>query len=330
MSLLKQIRIGPLTIPNNVFVAPLAGISDSSYRIIGRRWGAGLTFTEMVSAHGLVHGSGKTIDLLRISKKERPTGIQLFGSGPEIMSEATSILSDFPADLVDINGGCSVKKVMKARAGASILGDPDFFHSIVKACVDASIYPVSVKIRLGLTEDRINVVENAIAAQEAGACLLTLHPRTAQSKYSGKARWEYIGMVKARLSIPVCGNGDIRTAEDAVRMITDTGCDAVMVGRAAIGNPWLFRDIIEALAAYPEVPPSLSPSLEERIRLAVEHLRMVVSLKGELRGVREMRKLIHRYMKGISNSAQVRESIFRIETEKEIVEELESLLRSKV
>jgi tRNA-dihydrouridine synthase B len=326
MSLLKPVRIGTLVTRNNVFVAPLAGISDTCYRIIGRRFGAGLTFTEMVSAHGLVKRNQKTIDLLRISRKERPSGIQLFGSVPEIMSEAASILSDFTADLIDINGGCSVKKVLKTGAGAKLLGNPETFYSIVQACVNASIYPVSVKIRLGLSEDRINVLENAIAAQEAGASLLTLHPRTAQSKYSGKARWEYIAEVKSRLGIPVCGNGDIRTPEDAVRMIVETGCDAVMIGRAAIGNPWLFRDIVEVLDSYPNCPPSRTPTYDERIRLAVEHLHAAVSAKGEVRGVREVRRHIHQYLRSIPYSSRVRDSVFKIESLEELQEKLESLL----
>lgn len=326
MSLLKRVHIGNLITENNVFLAPLAGMGDRSYRILGRKFGAGLTFTGMVSAHGLVNRSRQTLNLLKISKRERPAGIQLFGSNPEIMSLAASICSDFPADIVDINGGCSVKKVMNVGAGAKILGDPQLFYSLVKACADASMYPVSVKIRLGLTEDTINVVENAFAAQDAGASLLTLHPRTAQNKYSGHARWKYIGLVKSILKIPVCGNGDIKTPEDAVKMIRETGCDAVMVGRAAIGNPWILQNIIKALKIYPQMIETEIPTKDEKIKCALEHLNMIVDFKGEVRGVREVKRHIHRYLKGIPYISRVRDSFFRTYTKDEVEKKLLDLL----
>ncbi len=326
MSLLKRVHIGNLTVENNVFLAPLAGIGDRSYRTLGRRFGAGLTFTEMVSAHGLANHNQKTVELLKTSKKERPVGIQIFGAHPEIMSRASSICNEYPADLIDINGGCSVKKVLKTGAGAKILGDPDVFYKIVKACVGASIYPVSVKIRLGLTEDTINVVENALAAQEAGASLLTLHPRTARDKYSGHARWHYIGLVKSKVNIPVCGNGDIKVAEDAVRMIRETGCDAVMVGRAAIGNPWIIRDIVKTLGAYPSEIERIVPTTEEKAQCAIEHLHMIIACKGEHRGVREIKRHIHRYLRGIPSISKVRESFFKLDTKEEVEKKLMELL----
>lgn len=326
MSLLKRVQIGNFTTDNNIFLAPLSGIGDRSYRILGRIFGAGLSFTEMVSAHGIVNGNKKTLDLLKVTKKERPAGIQIFGSNPEIMCMATSMLSDYPADIIDINGGCSVSKIIKSGAGAKILSDPDEFYRIVKVCVDASIYPVSVKIRLGLTEDRINVLENAKAAQDAGASLLTLHPRTAQSMYKGNARWEYIGLVKQSLKIPVCGNGDIKTPEDAVKMILETGCDAVMIGRAAIGNPWIIRDIVRAFHAYPYKAEGDPPSHEERIKCALEHLNMIVAFKGETRGIREVKKHLYRYLKGIPHISRVRENFFRVESRIEAEQKLKSLL----
>jgi nifR3 family TIM-barrel protein len=326
MSLIKRVRIGSLLTDNNVFLAPLAGIGDISYRTLGRRFGAGLTFTEMVSAHGLVNRSEKTLELLRITKKERPTGIQIFGSNPEIMSTAASICSEFPADVIDINGGCSVQKVLKTGAGAKILQDPESFYNIVKACSDASLYPVSVKIRLGLTEDTINVLENALAAEAAGASMLTLHPRTAQDKYRGFARWEYIGAVKDSVKIPVCGNGDIKAPEDAVRMVRETGCDAVMVGRAAIGNPWIIAEIVRAFEVFPQPPDYAPPSKDEKIRCALEHLKMIVDLKGETRGVREVKRHLHRYLRGLPHVSKERESIFRIQSRSEAEEKLLGLL----
>lgn len=326
MSLLKKVQIGNLTTGNNVFLAPLAGIGDRSFRIIGRRFGAGLTFTEMASAHGIANRSINTLDLLKISKKDRPAGIQLFGSNPEIMSLAASICNEYPADLLDINGGCSVRKVMKTGSGARILGDPKRFYNIVKACVDASIYPVSVKIRLGLSEDTINVLEIADAAQAAGASMLILHPRTARSKFSGKARWEYIGLVKQSIKMPVCGNGDIKTPVDAVRMMRRTGCDAVMIGRAAIGNPWIISNTIKALAAYPKEVETLLPTKDERIKCAMDHLNMVVAFKGETRGIREVKRHLYRYLRGIPHISGVRKSIFEIATKDEAMKSLEALM----
>jgi tRNA-dihydrouridine synthase B len=330
MSLLKQIKIGDTVTPNNVWLAPLAGIGDRSYRTLHRRFGAGLTFSEMTSAHGIVRGNSRTLELARISRGERPSGIQIFGSNPEIMGSAVASLCEYPADVIDINGGCSVPKVIKTGAGARLLEDPGLFYAVVKACVDASIRPVSVKMRLGLSEDRINVVENALAAQEAGASLLTLHPRTAEEKYRGPARWEYIGFVKQSLAIPVCGNGDITTPHDAVRMILETGCDAVMIGRAAIGNPWLIQDTVCALDAYPEQIEVTQPSVAERVRCALEHLNLIVSLKGEARGMREIQRHLYRYLRGIPHVVRLRESLCLLDSKQEAEARLLALLHESI
>jgi len=329
MSLLKKVTIGALTTRNNVFLAPLAGIGDAGFRVMGKAFGAGLTFTEMVSAHGLLCGNEKSLDLLKLTRKERPGGIQLFGSNPEIMGRAVSLCEDFPADLIDINGGCSVNKVMKTGAGTMILDDPDRFYRLVKACVDASYYPISVKVRLGISEDRIKVLENALAAQEAGAALFTLHPRTARQRFSGKARWEYIGLVKQALDIPVCGNGDIKTPADAVRMIQETGCDAVMIGRGAIGNPWLIRNTVVALDSYPEKPELDEPTHCEKLECALKHLSLVVAFKGEKKGVREIKRHLYRYLRGIPGAASIRKEIMLMENQQEVVEKISSLLKAE-
>lgn len=326
MSLLKKVHIGSLTTENNIFLAPLAGFSDRIYRVLGKKFGAGLTFTEMVSAHGITLRNSTTMNLLVIGKDERPCSIQLFGSNPEIIGTAAALCNEYTADLIDINAGCSVRKVLKSGSGARLLGDPDLVYRIVKSCVNASCYPVSIKMRLGLTEERIAVLENALAAQEAGASLVTLHPRTAEERYGGEARWEYIGFVKQSLKIPVCGNGDIRTPGDAVKMVEETGCDAVMIGRAAIGNPWIVKDIMRAFESYPEKPQEVPLTKEERVRCALEHLAMSVRFKGEVRGIREVKRQLHRYLRDMSHVSKVRESLFRIETKEEAVGLLQKLL----
>jgi nifR3 family TIM-barrel protein len=216
---------------------------------------------------------------------------------------------------------------MRTGAGAALLADPDRFREVVRACVRSTAVPVSVKIRLGLGTDSINVVENALAAQEAGASLITLHPRTAAAKYGGRAAWEYIGRIKESVGIPVCGNGDIVTAADAVRMIEETNCDAVMVGRAAVGNPWLLGEITGALRSPPgEYEPGVV-SDDERIALAEEHLALAVHFKGERRGVREVKRHLHRYVRGMPGASAVRERIFRMEGADDMKQLLRSLLR---
>jgi tRNA-dihydrouridine synthase B len=324
MPLLRPVRIGSLITPNNIFLAPLAGIGDPTYRRIGRAFGAGLTFTEMVSANGLVRRNRKTGELVRISDGERPAGIQLFGSDPAVMGEAAGMCADERADLIDINAGCPVRKVLKTGAGAALLGDPARLFDIVRSCVAGSPLPISVKMRLGLREDRINLVENAIAAEEAGAHLLILHARTASAGYGGAARWEYIGRLKEAVSVPVCGNGDIRSPDDAVRMIVETGCDAVMVGRGAVGNPWLLRGIEDALSR-PGSQGYRPPSVKDRLAQAALHLDGVIAHKGEERAVREMKRHLHRYVRGLPGAAAIRESLFRARTQADMREILNRL-----
>jgi len=324
LSLLKEVSIGNLVTKNNIFLAPLAGVGDAAYRVIGKKFGAGLTCTEMVSSCGIIRSNPKTFSLLKISRSERPAGIQLFGSDPGTMAEAAHICSGYPADFIDINAGCSVKKVLKTGAGAMLLNNPDHLYILIRACVSATDLPVTVKMRLGLSEDRITVIENTHAAREAGASLITLHPRTAAQGYAGKARWEYIALIKELAGIPVCGNGDIKTALDAVKMIEETSCDAVMIGRAAIGNPWILTHIGAALKAHPYSPEVRPPGYEQRIHQALEHLDLIVRKKGELKGVQEIKKHIHRYLRDIPYAASVREGIFKIDSR----EEAEHLLLS--
>lgn len=305
--------------------------------MIGRAHGAGLTITEMVSADGLVRRNRKTLDLLAIGEDEHPVAVQLFGSDPAVLAEAVGLLSRLAAerrawgaaggaaDLIDINAGCPVKKVVRTGAGASLLDDPGRLYRIVRSCAAHSPFPVTVKMRLGLREDSINLAENGVAAQEAGAALLTLHARTASAGYGGNARWEFIGALKEAVDIPVCGNGDIRSPGDAVRMILETGCDAVMVGRAAVGNPWLLGAVTGALRLHPREHTVEEPSPEERLAQAEEHLRGAIALKGEERAVKEMKRHLHRYVRGIPGAASFRESLFRAQSAAEMREIMDRL-----
>jgi hypothetical protein len=313
-----------LVLSNNLFLAPLAGVGDAAFRIIAMGRGAGLCFTEMVSAQGLVRGQEKTLALAALTPAERPAGIQLFGADPAVMEKAAGRYASLEPDLVDVNAGCSVRKVLRTGAGAGLLADPGRLHRIVAACARAVSRPVSVKMRLGLGEERITVLECALAAQEAGASLITLHPRTAAAGYAGRARWEYIALVKEAVGVPVCGNGDVRSPGDAVRMLGQTGCDAVMIGRAAVGDPWIVGDILHALSGRP-VPPRPGPG--ERVDQALEHLSLEVSLKGERRAVREMRVHLHRYLRGLPGAARTRDALNRAEDVGRVRELLRGFLR---
>jgi len=329
MSILKPLKIGSLETSNNVFLAPLAGIGDNAFRIIGRQYGAGLTFTEMISAHGLVNGNYRSHELLRITKREKPCALQLFGANEDILARAIMICSEYDPDMIDINAGCSVKKVLKTGAGANLLRDADNFYRIMRTCVSVSPYPVSVKTRLGLTEKTINIIEIAQAAEEAGVKLFTLHPRTASQGYSGSARWEYIAQVKNVLRIPVCGNGDIRASGDGIKMVEETGCDAVMIGRGAIGNPWLLRNIVEAFRLYPKEYRDYEPDFNERIKMAIEHFNMVVRFKGEEKATGEVKRYLHRYLKGIPGAPDLRKRLVSSSTATEMNGFLFSLLNSR-
>ncbi len=330
MSLLKKVRIGSIETENNVFVAPMAGITDSSYRILCRKFGAGLTFTEMVSSYAVIYSNKQTEEICIISEEERPVGLQLFGAVPEIMKKAVEIIVEkYNPDLIDINAGCPVPKVMKSGAGAKLLENPKLIFRIVKEISSIASRPVTIKMRLGLKDSSINIIENCLAAEEAGASMITIHPRTASGRFSSPCMWEYIALAKEKVKIPVCGNGDIKNPEDAVKMITETGCDAVMVGRATIGNPWIISGIISALKAYPEPFKIEHISTEEKIQTAIEHLTMTCRFKGELKGIREMRKILPHYIKGMPGSAKLRDRLVRIDNLNELIDLLRGITQQK-
>jgi tRNA-dihydrouridine synthase B len=315
------VKIGDVAIETPFVLAPLAGVSDSPFRRLAREQGAGAVYTEMVSADGLIRGNAATMDYLAFEPEERPIGVQLFGSDPAIMAEATRIISDLPADrrpdMVDINMGCPVRKVVNRCAGAALLQDVPRIERIVRAMSDASSLPVTAKIRLGWDGDSRNVVEVARALEGAGAQAVAIHARTRAEKFEGLAHWDLIGEAKRAVGITVIGNGDVRSAEDAVRMLTETGCDGVMLGRAAFGDPWVFRRI-RALAERGEV--LAPPTAQERLEAGVRHLALLVSSAGERVAAREMRKHVAWYIKGLPHSARVREQVNRTRTAAEMVE----------
>jgi tRNA-dihydrouridine synthase B len=312
-------RIGGVHMDSPLVLAPLAGVSDSPFRRLAREQGASAVYTEMVSSDGLVRGSRATFEYCAFELEERPIGIQLFGSEPAILADAARVLSDLPAerrpDLIDINMGCPVRKVVNRCAGAALLQDVPRIAAILEAMVAATPLPVTAKIRLGWDGSSRNVVEVARTLERAGASAVAIHARTRAEKFEGHAHWDMIGEARAAVGIPVIGNGDVRSAEDAIRMLRLTGCDGVMLGRAAFGDPWVFRRARALLERGEALPP---PTAAERLEAGVRHLGMMVATVGEEHAAREMRKHVAWYIKGLPHSARVREQVNRARTASEL------------
>jgi tRNA-dihydrouridine synthase B len=317
-------KIGKVTLKNKVVLAPMAGVTDSPFRLLAKEMGCGLVFTEMVSAKGVVCALAQTRKLAEFSEAERPIGIQLFGSDPAVFAEAVPFCLELHPDIIDINMGCPVRKVAGKGEGCALMLDPEKAYAVTRAVHSASSVPVTVKMRKGWDDHQVNVVEVAQAVQEAGAAAVTVHGRTREQGYSGKADWSAIARVKEALSIPVIGSGDIWQPEDARRMLAETGCDAIMVGRGVLGNLWLIRRIV----CYLETGEILlEPQIPEKAAFARRHLGMVVQQKGEFIGVREMRKHVAWYLKGMSGAAMVRNRVMQAKTEAEMATLLDELSR---
>ncbi len=321
------VRIGGVALESPFVLAPLAGVSDSPFRQLAREQGAAAVYTEMVSSDGLVRGSRATMEYCAFEPHERPIGIQLFGSDPAVMADAARVLSDLPPerrpDLIDINMGCPVRKVVNRRAGAALLQDVPRIEAIVRAMSGATDLPVTAKIRLGWDGGSRNVVDVAKALEASGAKAVAIHARTRAEKFEGDAHWEMISEARRSVDIPVIGNGDVRDAGDAVRMLESTGCDAVMLGRAAFGDPWIFRRI-RALAERGETLPP--PTAQERLETGRRHLAMLVRTSGEAVAAKEMRKHVAWYIKGLPHSARMREQVNRTRTAAEMSELLAAYL----
>ena len=294
-------NIGKLTLKSPWVLAPMAGFTDAVMRTLCEEQGAALTYTEMVSAKGLYYGGTKTGNLTYIPEGAGPTAIQIFGSEPDIMAYAAQRLDSLPNEVLDINMGCPVPKVVRNGDGSALMNDPDLVCEIVKAASSATEKPVTVKIRKGF--DKPNAVEVALAAQEGGAAAVCVHGRTRGQYYSGESDRGIIKDVKDALSIPVIASGDVVDVETGMSMLAETGCDMVMIGRGALGNPWLFRELDAAYRGL-EIPPR--PSDDERIAMMIRHLEMLCLFKGETTGVKEFRKYIIRYTKGMHGAAAIR------------------------
>ncbi len=320
-------KIGPLNIENKIVLAPMAGVSNSPFRILARRHGAGLVFAEMVSDKGLIYQNAKTIKLLFMTAEERPLAQQIFGSNLDTMVEAATYIDTHSnCDVIDINMGCPVPKVaLRAQAGASLMKNPDLIETIVKAVVSSVSKPVTVKIRSGWDEKTINAVEVAKRIEAAGASAITVHARTRAQGYGGKANYDIIREVKQHVTIPVIGNGDVIDGPSAKHMLDYTGCDAVMVGRAALGNPWIFQEINQYLKDGTMLE---RPSHAEIRHTMIEHLEALIKLKGEHIAILEMRSHGPWYLKGIEHASKLRRTLTQTKTKEDFIRHLDDFFRA--
>ena len=318
---MKHLEIGNVELENRYILGPMAGVTDLPFRLLCREQGAGLLCMEMVSAKAIYYNNRNTESLLEIHPDEQPVSLQLFGSDPAIMSEMAKRIEERPFAILDINMGCPVPKVVKNGEGSALMKNPKLVYEIVSAIVKAISKPVTVKIRKGFDDDHVNAVEIAKIIEEAGAAAVAVHGRTREQYYSGKADWDIIRQVKEAVSIPVIGNGDVTSPQKADELVKQTGCDGIMIARGAQGNPWIFSEMIH-WEETGELPPR--PDKDEVREMMLRHARLQLEYKGEFSGIREMRKHVAWYTKGLKGAARLREKVNAVES----LEELENLLTS--
>lgn len=316
-------KIGNVEIANNIALGPMAGVTDLPFRKLCKEMGCGLMYTEMVSAKAILYNNKNTDELLRVDENERPIAVQLFGSDPGIMAEMAARIEEGPYDFIDINMGCPVPKIVGNGEGSALMKNPKLAGDIVAAMVKKCKKPITVKIRKGFDDENINAPEFAKVLEANGASAVAVHGRTREQYYTGNADWDIISKVKAAVNIPVIGNGDITTPVDAKKMIEQTGCDGVMIGRAARGNPWIFKEVSHYLATGELIE---RPTLDEVRKMILRHARMLVEYKGNFIGIREMRKHVSWYISGYPHSAAIRNQVNMVES----IEELEELINEKV
>ena len=311
-----MLKIGDVTIPNRVFAAPMAGVTDKAFRILARENDCGLVFTEMINDMGLIYRQVRTEKMADITGEKPPVAIQIFGFEPEKLGQAAQIAESMGADIIDVNMGCPAPKIIRNGAGAALMKDIKGCRAIIRAVSQAVKIPITIKMRSGWDEENLNYMELGGVAEEEGARAVTLHARSRIQFYAGKADWTQIARLKKALSIPVIGNGDITCPDDAVKMFNETGCDAVMLGRAALGDPHLFRRTVRLIETGERIPPA---TVAQRMEMAERQLALAIAFKGEYTAVREMRKHLSWYVKGISGAAQIRVEINRAANHQEML-----------
>lgn len=314
---MNKLKIGNVELDNPYILAPMAGVTDLPFRLLCKEQGAGLLCMEMVSAKAIQYNNKNTKALLEIHPEEQPVSLQLFGSDPDVISEIAKRIEELPFSILDINMGCPVPKIVKNGEGSALMKNPKLVHEIVRKTAGAIQKPVTVKIRKGFDDSCVNAVEIAKIIEDAGGKAVAVHGRTREQYYSGKADWEIIRQVKEAVSIPVIGNGDVVSGESAVAIQKETGCDGVMIGRGAQGNPWIFSELLE-YERTGEMPKR--PSMEEIKKMMLRHAQLQMQYKGEYLGIREMRKHVSWYTTGLPNSAKMRDEINRVESYAELEE----------